>query len=328
MSNSQRSASLKKVQIYHYEPHNKFFIGTQEIDDRRPNISLPAFSTDIKPSLELLVEGQIPIFNGSSWDLVEDVFWRPKWIECNYDAGRKTDTYTPLHLSMYSKHFASYPSIPMLCNTFLVTQAICQRVRLVHDKFNSLLILHKSIISGALPQVPVESPKFEEFYSSPSELYRYKLDSEAMVYLMRRVLDSLVQLTYLLTNYEDFERTKSMPISELGKVIKETPPVTNLEKIIIGDGIEYERDETGFLAIINSVFNSFKHCFIHDETYHIIGATIPTIVSYQAKHNKYDGDIIFHNHNAIHIMMGFQDTLIRILKNQRKYQMCINGEEE
>lgn len=308
-----------KVVIYHYEHTYKFYRGHEIVEDRRPSVGLPAHSTDIKPPLDSCPDGHIPIFNGSGWDIVLDQFWRPKVIEINYDAGRLMSSYAPMSLSMYSKSFPQYPSMPMLCNSSLVVQAICQKTRMIHAKFTSILSYHQELLSENINKIPLDSPKYSELVSSPALIYKYKLEAESIVFLIRRVLDSLVQLTYLLTNYEDFEVTNVIEYNSIGQFLNITNPSKDIEKIIIGDEKTYKSDFTNFFSVINDLFNSFKHCLMHDESYTLICPELPTITSYQANRNKHAKKIIYHNHNAYHLIMGFQDNVARVLSNQREY---------
>jgi hypothetical protein len=307
-----------QIKIFHYEPTYHFYLRTEVIEDRRPDIGLPAHSTHITPPLDKVRDGEIPIFDGNSWKIVADTFWKPRIRELNYDAKRNSTTYEPLALSMYGNQFSNYPSMPMLCNTALVVQAICQRTRLIHEKFEYILRLHKQVINDTIG-IPLESPEYKSLAAHPTILYKYKLEVESIVYLMRRVLDSLVQLSYLLTNYTDFEQTRTIAHNKIGEFLDKQQPTTDLERIITGDGINYERDKTGFLRIINDLFNSFKHCLMHDESYQLVCINTPSVTSYQAKYNKHSNEIIYHNHNAYNIMMGFQDSVIRILNNQKTY---------
>lgn len=177
---------------------------------------------------------------------------------------------------------------------------------------------YKDLFSGK--EDIMDSPNHEALASSPCLSYRYKLEVESAVFLMRRVLDSLVQLTYLQTNFPDFEKTKKIELNAIGRFVDIPVATTNIERIIIGDGVDYLMDKTNFLSVINDLFNSFKHCLMHDESYMIYSKDAPTIVSYQAKKNNHNNEIIFHNHHAFHIMMGFQDNVLRILQNQKVYQ--------
>ena len=309
-----------QIRIFHYEPDKKFYLRSEFVEDQRPGVGFPAHSTDVLPPFDSVREGTIPVFNGTSWDVVEDTFWRPKIIQIGYDAGRIPESYAPIHLSMYSGHFPQYPSMPQLCNTFSVTQSIIQRVRLIHEKFSLISELQDLAKSNDLYGVPIDSPKYERLALLPTTWYRHKFEIETMVYLMRRVLDNLVQLSYLLTNYSDFDRTKIIAYNEIGKFADEESATTDIEKIIVGDGATYEQDNTRFLEVINGLFNSFKHCLMHDESNSLIGLEAPIVTSFQAKSNNYNNEIVHHIHSMHHIMMGFQDSVLRILKNQRTYQ--------
>lgn len=308
-----------QIEIFHYEPDKKFYLRSELIEDQHPGVGFPAYSTDVAPPFDSVQEGTIPVFNGTSWDIVVDSFWRPKIVQIGYDAGRDTESYTPIHLSMYSGHFPQYPSMPQLCNTFLVTQSIIQRVRFIHEKFSLISELQDRVKSNDLYGVLVDSPNYEALASLPSTLSRHKFEIETMVYLMRRVLDNLVQLSYLLTNYSDFDRTKIIAYNEIGKFAKKESATTDIEKIIVGDGMTYEQDNTRFLEVINDLFNSFKHCLMHDESNSMIGLETPIVTSFQAKNNNYNNEIVHHIHSMHHIMMGFQDSVLRILRNQKVY---------
>lgn len=176
-----------QITIFHYQRVEKFYLGSEIIEDQRPESGLPADSTDIKPPFERLTTGMIPVFNGINWDIAKDTFWKPKHKELNYDAGRRMNSYRPLSLSIYGKIFPNYPSMPMLCNTNLVIQAICQRNRLIHEKFNLIILLHKKLFSTELQRIPIDSPNHETLTASPTLSYKYKLEMETMVYLMRRI---------------------------------------------------------------------------------------------------------------------------------------------
>ncbi len=297
--------------IYHFQAHYKFYLRKEEFVPPRGVVGLPLHSTDIPPPLEQCQNNEIPIFENESWKIVEDDFWRPISTELNYDAGRAASSYKPKLLNSLQGEFPGYPSMPMLCNSVLVVMAICEKNNLIHEKFNSLLIQHKNIL-GSKQGVSLHV------------LYTLKLESEFMVFLMKRVLDSLVQLTYLLTSFDDFLKTKTIKFSEIGKFTTLKNPRLDIEKIIVGNNSDYHSDPTRFLCVINDLFNSYKHSLIHDESYTMISRDVPTLVSYQAKRNDHRNEIIYHNHNACHIIMGYQDTIERILINQHKYKDLIS----
>ncbi len=223
-------------------------------------------------------------------------------------------TYTPINLSI-DKDLPAYPSIPMICNGAVIALNISARFRHVHQKFESVCQLHKLVMSGAVK--PPSSAEVREVFAPHMT---YKMEVEALVYHMRRILDSLTQLTYLITNKEGFSENKVIACNEIGRVADLKIASNDFEAVLIGNGNEYAGDPTGFLATINSLFNSFKHCLMHEESCILMGEDAPTIVSYHAKNNNHNNEIVHHNHNAFHIMMGFQDNVMRIINNQKIHQ--------
>ncbi|MBN2642544.1 MAG: hypothetical protein JXR78_12890 [Victivallales bacterium] len=302
------------IEIYHYESSEKFYLRKEIIGDTKSYVGLPANSTDIKPPEYL--EGHIPVFNGENWDIVEDIFWRPKVIELNYNAGRLRSTYKPISFSLF-KHFPSYPSMPKLCNSLQVVMAISQKIKIIHQLFENLCNNHSACLKPE--NIIIDGSNNDNFCCSPSLIYKYRFEIESMVYAMKRVIDSLAQLTYLLTNYDDFDKNRRIPFDGIGKIFAEDTPYAEVRMILIGDDENFKTDSTGFLKIINDLFNSFKHSLMHDETYSLFCKEVPSIVSYQVKYNNHNKTIYYHNHNAYHIIMGFQDTIQRILNNQKEY---------
>jgi len=311
---------MKTVEIFNYESMQKFYLSSEVIEDQRPHIGLPGSSTDLRPPFEKITPGFIPVFNGEDWNIVPDTFWRPNQVEVNYDAGRKQESYSPLSLSLCSHHFIGYPTMQMLCNPFLVTQAIDQRVLVINKKLNLILELHKAAFSAEHNRTSPDLLSVASPNTTPSKIYEYKLESESMIYLMRRILDSLVQLTFLLTNHAKFEETKIITHGEIGRFVDIELATSDMERIIIGDDADYQKDPTNFLRIFNDLFNSFKHSLMHDESYLLMCPDIPSITSYQAKRNNHNNEIIYHNHNLYHLMMGFEDNVLRILSNQKIYK--------
>lgn len=306
------------VLVYHFENTNKFYLGCEPADPCpiSGNPLVPYSATLVRPPLLSTRGEKIACFDevAGEWQIRENNFWRPKVREFNYDAGRKMATYAPIQLSIY-KDFPAYPSIPMICSGAIVAINISERFRHVHQKFESICQLHKLVISRT-----IEPPNTAEMGEVFAPHMTYKMEVEALVYHMRRILDSLTQLTYLITNKDEFNKNKAIAHNEIGRVVDIKTANNDFEAVLIGNGNEYTGDSTGFLATINSLFNGFKHCLMHEESCILMGVDTPTIVSYHAKNNNHNNEIVYHNHNAFHIMMGFQDNVIRIIENQKLYQ--------
>jgi len=314
----RENMTKEPVWVYHFENTNKFYLGCEPADpcpmSGKPLV--PFSATVIRPPLLDTQGEKIACFDevAGVWHIKENNFWRPKVRESNYDAGRKMSTYAVINLSIY-KDLPVYPSIPMICSGAIVAINISERFRYVHQIFESVCRLHNLVISSAMQ--PPSSANVGEVFAPHMA---YKLEGEALIYHMRRMLDSLTQLTYLITNKEDFSKNKVIAHNEIGRVAELEKASNDFEAVLIGNGNEYAGDSTGFLATINSLFNSFKHCLMHEESCMLMGVDAPSIVSYHAKNNNHNNEIVYHNHNAYHIMMGFQDNVMRIIRNQKLNQ--------
>ncbi|WP_163337909.1 hypothetical protein [Desulfopila sp. IMCC35008] len=303
------------MKIYHYDKFYKFYTHSENIVDRIEGQGLPASSTEIPPPLDQCQEDEIPIFSDGEWLIVEDRFWRPQIVEVNYDAGRSISDFHFEDLSYMD--FPVYPEMPQLCNTQLVVQKIIQSIRVVNKKFLKSLSLLKKCHDRDDIQI-LDSPKRNDLVLSPTTLYEYKCEVESLVFIMRRIIDSLVQLTDLLVNFDAFVEKKKLYFESIGSTFASKNSDQLVTKIIMG-GDQYERDETNFLPVINQLFNAFKHTLMHDETTTWMREDGPTILCLSVKYSDYKKEITYHNHNAYHIMMGFQDCIKRILANQKKY---------
>lgn len=313
------------MQLHHYEQYYKFYLSSEDRNDideenAKKGHGIPAGSTTKKPPLEQCNADEIPIFENDEWKIVKDDFWRPTVEEINYVAGRKMDTFQYIEPNMYD--FMKYPSMPQLCNTNLVGMRIHQSLIIINKKFNQCVEMHRLILQGGGNNT-VFSPAKGTTTFSPSTIYEFKAEMESIIFIMRRVLDSLVQLTDLMVNFPSFEKTKTFSNESIGSVLSPKAKSTTVKGIIMGNEL-YEQDTTDFLKISNDLFNGFKHSLMHDESFNKIGAEYPTFVGFLVKYSNHKKTIQYHNHNAYHLMMGFQDCISRIIRNQEAYRTANN----
>jgi len=310
--------------VYKYEIYTGLYLNTETVYFRGGIWHIPSDCTELEPPFLICKEGYIPVFKGDSWVIVEDTIWRPKPCkEKNYDAGRNSITYVPMVLYGYGNTFPSYPSLPMICNSNLIIREICQKIRVVQRKYKELVKHYYECKDNVdkINQYPIDGapPSLKGYEEHESNQYKYHFLCEELVSHMRTTIDRLIQLTYILTDFDDYTSSKHIKISQIGSLGNNTNPQTDFEKIIVGDGVNFKQDKTKFLRCINDLSNSFKHSVMHAEIYSLYGIDVPTVVSYQAKQNKHKKEITYHNYNACHLVMGFQDTIIRIIQNHKKY---------
>ena len=179
-------------------------------------------------------------------------------------------------------------------------------------------------------------------------LYQYGFALDGLILFMRNILDTLVQLTFLLTNYEDLLRDPHIKFNEIGKFLNLPALETDIQRVLVGDGDHYLRDPNyvrivrevisrngkvaemsieanharGFLDVINSLSNSFKHSFIHDGLFgESINRVEPRVTSCFVKFNAFYEPHIYHDHHLKDLYLGFQSEVVRILENQRRYSV-------
>ena len=312
--------------IHHYEKHEHFYVYSED----RPDISredaekghmIPAGATHIVPPLNQCKKDEIPVYKNGIWKIVKDNFWRPVIEEVIYSSKRLNKAYKPIDFSL--NDFPQYPSLPQLCNSISVVRRIIQTIRLINKKFDSCINMHKLFISG-YGQCTIESQIPGLLTSSPTIIDECKMESESIIFLMRRILDSLVQLTELLVNYDKFERSKKIKFDSIGKILHEKSRNTDVGKIILG-GDSFKSDSTNFISITNDLFNGYKHTLINDESFRVFGEESLLFVGYSVKHSNHSDLIQYHIHDAHQVMMGFQDCIERIIKNQKSYIELISA---
>ena len=256
-------------------------------------------------------------------------------VEINYNANRSQETYKPLILSSLGNFFPCYPNnIIQQMNVELAKSAIIQKVRYINLKFKELVDLWLIMTKGsnnpseAILRNILDSPNYHDLVCQTTIGHEYKFRSEEIIFNIRQVLDYLVQLTAILVDKDFILRNNRLRYDSIGPVLNNRTKENDIIKIIHGNDF-YLPDETNFLEVINDLFNSFKHCLVHLESYNLYCMEVPTIVSYYQKNNdfhKYKGKYL--NHNAYHLLMGFEDTVMRILSNQKKYIEKMNKVEE
>ncbi|TNE65327.1 MAG: hypothetical protein EP336_12955 [Rhodobacteraceae bacterium] len=301
------------IWLYHFDRTENFYLGKTkaEIDPRSGTPMMPQASTLVAPPSEWS-KGCIPVFNGSAWEIHKDEFWRPREKEVNYDAGRKAETYKPKVIAL--NDFPDYPSLHHLANSCLVVMRLVDNVRFVDAKFQQLLRMDFSPVENIID----DAAGGVTLCAKPTSFGTYKFESEALVFQMRHCLDTLCRLTELLCDAERVNREKRFRCDSVGALFG-TQKNSQAANIVRGLSRSYESDQTDFLKISNDLFNAIKHTHMNAEAQRLFGADVPTIVAYGNPTGRQRDIIPCHNHNVYHLMMGFHDTIDRILSNQRVF---------
>ena len=305
-----------KVWVYNYDPTERFYLGKERAT---PN---PATGTPLIPANATLIPpparwrpDYIPVFKENKWEVVRDNFWRPKFEEINFDAGRELSTYNPL--AIYINDFPLFPSFDRLTNSLLVTSRLVNQVRFIDLKFMQIIQMHKNIPIG---EISDDARGGTTLIAKPPTRDIYKFECETLVFQMRQCLDTLCRLTELLVHPDRVNRDKRFKFDSVGRLFRKTEKWDSkdslIRDIVIGAVGLHTVDSSNFLKISNDLFNAIKHTHMLPEAHILHCEEFPSITAFSAPRGSHDKIIHFHNHNAYHLVMGFQDTVKRIAKDQ------------
>ena len=311
-----------EVLVYHFDKIDKFFIGSDkaDLDPLEGKPMVPASATLVAPPAQWS-EGDIPIFNGTFWEVCKDNFWRPDHKEINFDAGREMSTWQPKAISI--SDFPNYPSCIRLTNSQIVVCRLVDNIRYVDAKFQKIIEQHAN--SWKKIGILDDADGGANLRAQPTPFGIYKFECEALVFHIRHCLDTLCRLTELLVDANKVNEKKKFSYDCVGHILNDKAKKNQIVNIILGSDPMFEADKTEFLDISNKLFNAMKHSHMNAETMILYSTDCPTISAFDGP--KFDGPkkygsrhvIAYHNHNSYHLMMGFHDTIDRIINNQKVF---------
>lgn len=222
--------------------------------------------------------------------------------EVNYDAGRPMSTYVSLlqkHPAPNVGHMPHFPSVDGLMNGFLLGLLVMQYVLRAERHYAVAQISHKKAYSQDPPIGALE---------------RTRDELELSVYCMRKAVDHFVQGAYVKFEIDKLLNTGRSEIDFLGRLLRAREKDTHNELVEAFFGDEQTPlDPTDFLSTLNVISNSYKHGFLLPESQGVGSPDAPNIVLFDKKNNELRSTAIVHNHHAGHLIMGFQDTINRLL---------------
>jgi len=225
-------------------------------------------------------------------------------VEVNYDSGRPRETYKSLlvyHHGPNAGHMPQFPTAEGLVNGALIGLLAMQYVFRAERHFSNAEHWHGKAYS-------------ETFV--PGAFERLKEELELSVYCMRKAIDHLIQGACLKFEFTTIISSGNLPIDSLGKLIwcKDNAPERHPQVIEAFFGVlKTPTDPTNFLPTLNIISNSYKHGFFLPEAQAYGSPNAPNIVLFDKEKNDLRRPPIVHNHDACHLVMGFQDTINRLL---------------
>ncbi|ASV12856.1 hypothetical protein [Leptospira santarosai] len=281
--------------IFHYDHFDKFLTHESWLNTPADNdeIERPGDSTYVAPPYNYS-ENLIPVFieEKNYWTLAENNFWNPEIIDLSYNSGEILKGIPQLP-TILADRLHIFPSIPKLLAIGLFGFRFECRVQELNRRIKDIYIIHDELYKKS----GIAIPQFSTYYTTEIEL---------IVYLMKKVIDELITLTYVQTFYEKILNTHLITIDSIGSLFKENDD----EIILLREKLNFNIHKNYF-KIINDLHNSMKHDITFSEAFSFRGVNEPCAFSLQSKKGNYH-KITFHAHSINQLVSGLTKFLKEI----------------
>lgn len=222
-------------------------------------------------------------------------------LEINYDAGRESSSYKHDRLSLSAVNQRHLDII----------YVIMERHKMCHKSFEDVCSTYKKCRSPDAYNLMHE----QYLKNHPYLTSEYHFLVENWLFQMRRTIDSIIQLAALKCAPTDDIYDYQIDCAGIEDLLRDGGSETLTYKLLFDSKSRAEADPTQFLSTINDIFNAMKHHWIREKSFNTMGADVPTVYVLYRKNNDPKKNVVLHNHNAFHIMMGFQDMVRRLIEN-------------
>lgn len=342
--------------LYFYDPIGGAYLGSAPQFALQEESTFPA--TELPPPSES--QDGYPYFINGEWQLnsypLEESFWRQEWWHLHYyNRTKLLKPYQPAPI--LATDFPPYPNPIAGVAVEVVVVTIVEKIRVIQQRYLAIEQLYQRIWQA-----------YQEGRGERFQLYRYRLRVEEWIMAMRHIVDTLVQLSYILTHSDRLQREPHIKYNEVGKFLNLERVEDSIARIIIGDppsappkplkeqaskGVWFafdpnsvwvhrriphykkgklrriwekrRRSGAGWLDLINSLSNSFKHSLLGEGLYGIpLTDATPHIGGRFVRFNRFLNPVINHHHPLKPILLGFEENVQRILYNQHLYLRALD----
>ena len=240
--------------------------------------------------------------------------------EENYDAGRSQSTFCVID--------HGYKSFANFGKTGIVLTA---RYRSVHQTFRKTYRTWQLLNGGHLGEifkVEKSSLSFADYLaeSNPNEngLHAYHFLNEMLVFQIRKFFETYLQMCQIHKFRETAGNVRELPskiqLDSLGKMENGFKKSGSNALSLLFYGIKGEHSQDfQYLSLINRLGNATRHHPYFDDVYNLVGIDGPTLVGIEHRLDATSSKATYYNHNAFHVMMGFQDVTDRILTRSANF---------
>lgn len=129
-------------------------------------------------------------------------------------------------------------------------------------------------------------------------------EKENIIHIMKRMIDDFIMILCAYYDSNNILKNHKLEIDSIGDLKKhDTVLSTNIKK-----DLKYAKYKPLF-DVINDLHNAYKHSCLMKEAHLEYAPEGVSLTAYYAKDNKIDS-IEYHNHNFMHIIIGFSDFLL------------------
>lgn len=175
---------------------------------------------------------------------------------------------------------------------------IVQRVDCVNDLINNLF---RDFI---ILNVNIDDDPIMDAAKKTSIFYKQKFLTEQIFYWIRKTIDEIISLMYVLKYLKENndEYPNKIRIDCIGAFINSTAFVDDIKTTHLD-----------ILTIINDISNTYKHSFLNSEIHAYFGEKDPLVFAYGVKSNKLDNDVIFTQYRIEDIINSLNKLLFDLI---------------
>ncbi len=226
--------------------------------------------------------------------------------EKNFDSGCRDD-YKGYHID--TRLIVKPQMVSPIYNKIIKYQAIkiLNPIMIALETFDSLIYINEQI---------------EKVYRRHSQrgiirnLCEINNEKENIIHIMKRIIDDFIMILCCYYDTNNVLQRNKIEIASIGELKNSN---TNLA-IEIKKDLNYTKYEPLF-DIINDLHNAYKHSCLMKEAHVVFSTEGVSLTAYYAKYNKIDR-IEYHNHNFIHIIIGFSDFLLEFCDVETYDRLC------
>ena len=161
---------------------------------------------------------------------------------------------------------------------------------------NQVSILQQTFVAK---QNPIDANTNPEIHGAL--ILKHQASVEISIYLMKQIINSIIQALYCKNNPQPFEKTNKLEFSGIEDIFDSKKK----DNLFVKDILRLTENEKKLLEAIKDINNSYKHCILTSESMNQAGASEPTVSAFYIPFNDLSRDISIYEERFNEIWAGF-----------------------